>query len=222
MSADIPLKFRIWSTALYSPVELSHALSLLNVSHSVSVNRLRKDKIVNLHHSQPRWVRIINDIDGAKSEDHNLICGAMSKLALTNIPKFPDLDLGSALRFVLTSERMTRVEVKKSEYMDYVNLIAKPSVLNIIQTKLYKIQPYDLRKKTQKIIIEFFNSKISEQQAIRFLNRSYKTDSIVELLAKGNELRAAVLKLKSGSETAESISTRTGIPTFELLYLNRN
>jgi hypothetical protein len=171
--------------------------------------------------AQPRWVRIINDLTKAKAEDYNIFCASMSELELTNIPLIPKLELNLALQSVLQSEKLTKVDQRKLNPLDYVDLVAKPSLLNKIQTEVYKIQPYSLRKQVQSSILGFFNSTMSEHKLLNFLKRSYKTEGLIELIKQGHNLRDAVTRLRNGYESVEVIATDTNIPTFELLYLNR-
>jgi hypothetical protein len=98
-------------------------------------------------------------------------------------------------------------------------MVAKPSLLNFIQTEMYKINPYALRKQTQAMILQFFNSQVATTTMIRFLQRSLKQDTLIPLIYQGVPLREAVARLKN--ETIEDVAKTSGYSTFELLYLSK-
>ena len=205
---------------MYSTWEISYALAGLRVSHSIAAEEQTKaDHVIALGFPQPNWVHVSPDPRRIKVDSHNFICAPFSLLKLTNIPQFPKIELELGLRTMLQSRVVTEVRMKRISALEYVDQVAKPSLLNKIQTEIYKIQPYSLRKDTQRLMLQFFNSKVSERTALHALRRSYKTEGLIPYVKGGHNLRAAVARLKY--ETVEAVAADTDLPTFELLYLSR-
>lgn len=209
----------VWATAEHSLFELADTLDRLNVSYSVK--HAGKETIVNNGHSQPKWVHLSSDLKSIKKNSVNFISSSYAELSLTNYPLFghqPNL-YEHMKKMLVNPAGLEELIVRKMAAMDYVNSIAKPSLLNKIQTVIYKIQPYSLRKETQALVLDYFCSRISERKMLHTLRRSFKTAGLIPLIEQGSKMRNAVAQL--GSSTVEIISEQTGIPTFELLYLSK-
>lgn len=212
------MKYSIYGTPSYSTWEISEALRYLNVSHSIidSSGKLLK---INMKRAQPKWVHVSLGTDNKRKDSVNFIVSSFGELGLTNIPLFPNTSLEVALKTMLIENKSIELKIRKMGPSDYVEMITKPSLLNLIQTQLYKIQPYSLRKEAQTLILKFFNSKLGERQLMDFLKRNFKTESLIPLIKEGKGLREAVATLTETN--VEEVSKRTGYPTFELLYLRR-
>lgn len=212
----------VFATPLYSSWQLSDALTQLRVSHSVCAKRKTQPPMVrNLRRQQPRWVHVTTDVRDIKSGSVNFITASYAELSLTNYPRLrEDLgDIDATLRHALNNLVSTVPRVESRQPMDYVNEVSKPSLLNNIQTQLYKIQPYSLRKETQASVLSYFASKTSRNKIVRELERSFKTTGLIPLIDEGAKLRDAVARLKQ--EPLELVAEQTGISTFDLLYLSK-
>jgi hypothetical protein len=212
----------VFATPVYSLWQLSDALGQLRVSHSVYTQRKTQPPLVrNLRRPQPKWVHVTSDVRDIKSRSVNFITASYAELSLTNYPKLrEDLgDLDSALRHALNNLVSIVPRVDTKQPMDYVNEVSKPSLLNSIQTQIYKIQPYSLRKETQALVLGYFASTISRNKVVRALERSFKTAGLIPLMDEGYGLRAAVARLKQ--EPLEVVAEQTDISTFDLLYLSK-
>lgn len=208
----------VWATAEHSLFELADTLDKLNVSYSVKHGG--KETVVNNGHSQPKWVHLSSDLTSIKKNSVNFISSSYAELSLTNYPMFSSPNLYEHMKSMLVNPaRLEEVIVRKMGVMDYVNSIAKPSLLNKIQTVIYKIQPYSLRKETQALVLDYFCSRISERKMLHTLRRSFKTAGLIPLIEQGSKMRDAVAQV--ASIPVELISEQTGIPTFELLYLSK-
>jgi hypothetical protein len=169
--------------------------------------------------SQPRWVHIGADPRDLRKGSVNFIVASHAELSRTNYPLLTSADPESVCSALL-SATMVVPTIKVMKAMDFVNEVSKPSVLNGIQTHVYKIQPYSLRKEVQGLIIGYFQSKVSKQTMTRSLQRSFKTEPLIPLLLAAANIRDAVAMLK-GSDV-DTVSQLTGVQTFELLYLSKD
>lgn len=212
------MKYRIWASALHSPVQVSYALSELGVSHTLNSGgrkmRVTKAKV------QPYAVHVTTVLRDYRANTVNFIVSSGAELATTNYPRLKDkLDIVEAVREALLSEKSVVPTVKVVSPMDYVHQVAKPSLLNKIQTQIYKIQPYGLRKQTQQLVLAYMASKITKAQIKKALSDNLKHEALLPLILSADSLRDAVARLPA--ETAEAVAADTGHPTFELLYLSK-
>lgn len=220
---DQPKTCICWATPRFSVWELSNALSNLQVSHSFRVTNLTDPTVVNRGKPQPMWVHVTPNIADVQEGSVNFISAAYAVIGMSNIPTFPDPDqynLELALKVMLESRRPpTKISVNEPRALDYVAMVSKPSLLNEIQTLIYKIQPYSLRKETQAMVLRFFQGKISRNAIVYFLRKSFKTAELISPIERGSTLREAVAASKV--ESVEAVAKRTGISTFDLIYLGK-
>ena len=215
-------KVRVFGTALYSPCDISAALARLRVSHAVAIAPTKGvgRRVIRNHYGfeQPLWVHVSNT-PVLQPQAINLISLSFSELNTTNFPRFPAMSIDEGMVQVLESNVQVVPKIECYSPMDYVNMVAKPSLLNFIQTELYKINPYALRKETQGMILKFFNSQVPVKTMVEFLQKSLRQDTLVPLLHQGLPLRDAVARL--GKETVEEVARTSGYSTFDLLYLSK-
>ena len=210
-------KCSVYCTSWYSPLEISHTLSKLSVSHTINVGR--KIRFVNRKREQPLAVHVTQDVKDTR-KGVNFIVAAAAELELTNYSALPaDMPLIDTLLDALIEAKMIIPKVVRRTSMDYVNLVAKPSLLNKIQTEIYRIQPYQLHKQTQLIVLDYFNSRVSVRQLKTLLADNLKHAALLQLLLKATSLRDAVARLKK--ESLEDVAATSGHPTFELLYISK-
>lgn len=208
---------RIYATSFHSVFDISDGLRRLKVSHSV-VNRGRI-KHVDLGFKQKLPVRVGNDVNSWDPKSVNFIVSSMAEISLTNFPRLGTGDVQEDLSTALNSGPSVIPCVKTMGMHDYVNWLAKPSILNKIQTEVYKIQPYSLRKQTQALVLDFFNSRISVKRMLASLQDNMKHDGLASCIPDAVYLRDAVARLQT--EDLTKVSLETGVPTFELLYLSK-
>ena len=206
---------RVFGTSMYSLVGLSRALKALRVSHTISVGT--KVQYINCGMPQPSPVFLSNSLKKCRAGAVNFIVVSAAQLDLTNCRRLKAIPLLDSLKQALQCQPGLPLEVKKLAAMDYVNLIAKPSKLNLIQTGLLGIQPYELRKQANSAIVRYFRGVASARQVKPLMQRSPRLKELWEVVQSYEELRTAVARL--ADETPEKISEDTGIPTFELLYI---
>lgn len=211
------MTYRIYGTSKHSPLQISHALSALRVSHTLTVNR--ETRIVNKKRPQPRAVHVTDELAGYRKGAVNFIVASLAELGMTNYMPLAYQDLTDALKCALLSDSTINPKITKLSELDYVNLVAKPSLLNKIQTEIYKIQPYALRKQTQQTVLDYLNSRVSKKGLRDALSNNLKHETLLPLVLSAESLRNAVARLDK--ETPEEIAADTGHPTFELLYLSK-
>lgn len=211
-------RFRIWSTFMLSPLALSDELRSLNVSHKVDLGSRQKAQ-VDCGFAQPRAVIITVWQKGVPKyvEDAvNFIVAPQGMLKATNFPLLKDL---AGVKAALLSPRAIKPVVELPSPLGYVDAVAKPSILNKIQTQIYHIQPYKFRKEVQALVLAYMNSKVSTARLKRELKDNLKCELLLRLLIEASAHREAVARLKN--QSVEQVALETGIPTFELLYLSK-
>lgn len=208
--------YRIYGTARYSTWELSNTLRSLRVSHTVTTGK--KTLRVALGHPQPRAVHVTDELEGYRKGAVNFIVSSLAQLQTTNYLPLSG-NVAEAVKAALLSKATITPEVKKLTALDYVNMVAKPSLLNKIQTEIYRITPYALRKQTQQVVLDYMNSRLSKKGVKEKLSSNLKLEGVLELVLSADSLRNAVARLPN--ESVEQVAADTGHPTFELLYLSK-
>lgn len=214
----------VFCTSSYSPMEISISLRRLNVSHTR--NTLGTVKRVDRKLDQPMPVHVTDVVTDFRPQTVNFIVAAKAELSLTNFVDLSTIsnssgDLDSLLVRALTNPKLIEPKVRTMSHMDYVHLVAKPSLLNKIQTEVYKIQPYALRKQAQSLVLDYLNSRVSDRQLKQAMSDNLKLEAILPMVLEARSLRDAVSRLKAGKETVEEVAIATGHPTFELLYISK-
>lgn len=221
---------------LASPFDVSTSLADLGISHSLASNTLRSELSEKEHaEEQPAWPIILPSIKFVtrytcdRRHQILLICDSLAQLSLTNIRILDPRDIHYSLKRALEHavknpfERDWKLETTEPTFEQYVKSATKPSFLNGIQTELYKITPYDLRKQVQGLVIGYLAGVESRTKLYAKLNSSYKLDRIKELLndPKCGQLKHAVQMYTKGGDV-EVIAMETSCPTFEILYLSKS
>lgn len=207
----------VYATSLYSPVEISYELRRLKVSHTLATKAFSQE--VLLGKPQPKSVYVGDSITNIKKGSVNFIVSSLAELQCTNYTRLGNDNLTEALKDALISQVKVVPTVKPMTDMDYVNAVAKPSILNKIQTEVYRINPYALRKQTHAVVLEYLNSRMSKRKLKEIMSRNLKQEALLPLLLSADSLRDAVARL--GKESVEAVAEATGHPTFELLYLSK-
>lgn len=225
--------------------QLSKTLRALNVSHSVVSGKygLPKPKLVyNLGYEQPVWVTIV---DGLKSARHHLlvkkkrqillIVDSESLLKFSNCRIAPSCDrLEDSVVDALLGASVDRkdpfvVKIEEPSMDDFVHMATKPSFLNHIQTAVYKISNYPVRKEIQKQIIKSLYGTSSIRASLQVLGSSLKYESLLCLMQdpQAVKLREAVQEFrpilaKDNKADPEVIAKRYGFESFEIMYVVRS
>jgi hypothetical protein len=153
------------------------------------------------------------------------VCDSPSALSQCNVLCITECTterLSAALKLATAQPVPEGWKLQRNEptILDYVQTATKPSYLNHIQTALYRITPYALRKDVQYTTIAFLDGQISLKTLRVKLKSNYKLAELLELVGdpKAEELRRAVARFKATNmldETAKEFN----VETFEILYV---
>jgi hypothetical protein len=155
------------------------------------------------------------------------MASSFSQLAETNIPlmRRPDQVLeGSELEFMLkeclTSTRLVSLETATTSVVDFIHMVAKPSLLNKIETEIHRISPYPFRKEVKKTILDYFNGRIGISVVSKLLRKSLKLDALHGFMWSNDAmlLKQGVEAVAQGQDP-EAVGLRLNVPTFDILYL---
>lgn len=210
-------QLHIWATPFYAPMEISDALSRLRISHSIGTRTKRR--VVSKGYAQPKLVHVGTTLDSLVLEAVNFITAPASQIELTNYPMFPSITLEDALKVMLTSPRKIQPKVTKLTEVDYVDMVAKPSLLSKIQSAILRIQPYDLRKECNAMVLAYLNHEVGERKLKPYLNKSYKFEALKDLLGLAGDLREGTRLIQAGGDS-QVVADSLGLPAFDLNYIN--
>lgn len=219
---------------LASPMDVSNALSSLNVSHGMVSSSLRSE-VSEVHHGlkQPSWpivlpsVKAVQRFKASRKSQILFICDSLAQLSLCNVRvmKPQDLKVGlvAALEYAIENPVTWKLEMRTISFDEYVTANTKPSFLNGVQTELYRITPYDLRKSAQAVVIGYLAGAESRKNLMAKLNSSYKLDRLKALLTdpKCTELKEAVAEYGK-TQNVELAAEKYKVATFEILYLSKS
>lgn len=218
-----------------SPLQVSNELSALRVSHSIHGIALRttvdRPTIKHTSHEQPYWVIIVHRVANIRKVQINrpcvlLVCDAYAQLQTCNVGVFPFTGLQDSLQQALVNATSHPVQggwklIQRSPTIDdYVNTATKPSYLNHLQSALYRILPYGLRKEVQALTIGYLAGVTSKSRLIEKLKSSFKLDELRTLLKdpKAGELREAVALFRKNNDLDLTVK-ETKFESFEILYV---
>lgn len=211
---------RVWATGNHSVWDISSTLVRLGVTHTVDpVEKHRQPMKYGPGKPQPIAVHVSPHATSIRSGAVNFISASVAELADTNFLPFPCAELDVALKKMLRSNGGVIPAIRTRSAGDYVDVLATPSILNHIQTEVYRIQPYSLRKEVQALVIKFFNSEVSIRDTNKVLEKSIKTERLKPIFKQALPLREAVAMMKCSP--VEAVAKATGFSTFELLYLTK-
>lgn len=213
--------------------EVSEILHSLRVGHTV-VERQRQYVRHNGGLEQPGWPVLLPNIGMIKryacKRDLQIlfVCDSRSALKTCNLGLINPVDIGLNLRKALehaiaAPTPMWQLVSKEMSFAEYVAHATKPSFLNDLQTEFYSINPYDLRKEVQALVIAYLANVESKAKMKAKLDTSHKLARLRQLVndPKCDALRAAVAKVQRG-ESEQMVALATGFETFELLYIARS
>jgi hypothetical protein len=220
-----------------SPWELSTTLSNLNISHTITSNHKAID-VDGLSAEQPAWPVILPLEDVAKFKATRnptilFVTGSRSALAETNLnnclwehgDNIHTLD--QTLRMILRAAHMhpTDWTYRRNALaiQDYVQIASKPSFLTLIQTAIYKINPYATRKEVQNLCIAYLTGRVTKTKLRQTLKSNWKFETLLGIMEsdKASELKSAIERCTVLSD-AEQVAKETGFAQFEITYCIRS
>lgn len=221
----IPRVQRICGTHRYSPLQLSEAVSALNLTHLVYRAHSSTKTVLRRRIGEGEASVLIADgLNSIRRKRRGLVIVTAPKaeLALTNIPQLESDDLVADIRAHL-KRAPVELDIHVASVMDFVNVAVRPSILTDIQTTLYRISNTQLRKAAQVALVRTLDSKHSVTKLIRDLSANLYTAPLSELARHPDfeALRAAVLRFRQGEDSL-SIELSTKFTSFDILYVARS
>ena len=188
----------------------------------------------SINNGQPAWIVVADSLQAAlrlpelQTDYILIICDSdvALKSSNANYVEYKDNNtIKTILKLSLKSKLPNnwKLTVVEDNIMGYVKIASKPSFLNFIQTEIYRITPYALRKNVQGLVIAYLDSNVPFKTLKSKLQSSYKLNTLLELAAdsKALNLRKAVAAFKS-SKNLEATALEYGVETFEILYVTRS
>lgn len=220
-----------------SLIKVSEQFIALNISHSIlTKNKLQVvERVVDLGVTQPAWpvlmdtLSCVNRVLINRSPQILFVCDSLSSIELCNISQIKTDDLKSTLRKALIYAVANPIEngwvltSKEPSLEEYVKAVTKPQILNEIQTLLYKIAPYALRKEVQAMVISYLAGDLQQSVLRAKLQSSYKLTDILNICfdAKAENLRKAVIAFNK-CKNIDLVSSEYNIHSFQILYITRS
>lgn len=223
--------FGIYHKSCY---EVCQALDYLNFSYEIYGKKFNEYKRVSNEKSLINIIVVdsVNRASKVRADDAMMIvCDSQPALAKTNANK--TLYPGEKLRLALTkavsfciakqknNSKQITFTIKQTSLNDILKVATTYSFLNGIQTALYKITPYKLRKQTQTNVISYFYGDLNYTNLEAYLNSSSKLATISDLCKdpKARELRQACIAARKNPKFVEKIAKSNGFASFELMYV---
>lgn len=170
---------------------------------------------------------VADSIDRAKkikSKDNRilLVCDAKSALERTNCTLLTIDDLHAVVELAKTSCEKAEFVFKPWTLNEILEVATTYVFLNSIQTALYKITPYSLRKDVQKTVIAYFYGAVDKHKLNILLESSKKLQGIYDLCNcdEADRLRLACIEaIKSPIAERVAICKKYGFEEFEIVYI---
>jgi hypothetical protein len=160
------------------------------------------------------------------------VCDARAALSTSNISQvlWPEhrglMEVTAAVKQALIAANSLthdwQIVVNEPTIEDYVNIATKPSFFNHVQSAMYRITPYNLRKEVNLMCVAYLAGSVSITALKRKLKSSHKLDQLLTLMdsEKARELREAVGRARR--DNVEIVAHETGFEQFEILYVLRS
>ena len=104
---------------------------------------------------------------------------------------------------------------------DTIKRMSKHTLLDVMQTALYKIHNYPLRKEALANLLGYLNGDIAENTLVRFAKGNEKTLFMVEMPKTLEKLRTSVLHVRKTNMPENKVpyyAKTVGLESFEILY----
>jgi len=125
-----------------------------------------------------------------------------------------------ALEYAVANPIEWKLAVVEPTLDEYVKHATKPSFLNDVQTEIYRITPYDLRKAVQSEVIAYLGGLLGYRKLMARLNSSHKLTKIKTLVLapKCAVLKDAITAYRHGQDLKE-VAEAYKVETFEIMYI---
>lgn len=223
-----------------SPHQLSTVLQSLKMSHSLvgGSKRTLHMTVNGLCKEQPVWPIVVDRVRSVPKVRVDMdravyfVCDARAALSTSNTSQvlWPEhrglMDITAAVKQALIAANSLTHDwqfvVNEPTIEDYVNIATKPSFFNHVQSAMYRITPYNLRKEVNLMCVAYLAGSVSVTALKRKLKSSHKLEQLLGLMdsQKARDLRDAVAQARR--ENVEIVARDTGFEQFEILYVLRS
>lgn len=224
--------YGIYHKSLY---EVSQTLSQLKLCFSIYGAKFNQYKKVSFKKRQVVPIYLVESLKRAERL-HDLepglmiICDSTAALKRSNTSKllYPGIKLKQAISKAYSecnakrkSNKLVQLNTTPLRLQEVLKVATTYSFLNGIQTALYKITPYSLRKETQQIIISYFYGDLSYSKLIDHLKSSSKLKTLLTVCKdkQAKLLRQACIEAIDNPAKIESIAKASGFASFEIAYI---
>lgn len=216
---------------LASPLQLSATLTNLNVSHVVVDSSLQaRPTLKDVAKRQPAWPIVLPSVQALRrfrlpyERQVLYVCGSLAELQETNLRVIRDwrLHLTASLRHAVVSPFNSQWVpiIREQPIEDYVKTATKESFLNLVQTAIYELTPYDLKKTVQLMVVSYLAGELKWRPLQQKLNSSYKLERLKALMSDPQcaVLKAAIVEYRKSS-LEEIVAKQFGVEPFDILYV---
>ena len=209
-------------------IDISHELSILKYPHTIIGKNLKDKKVIN---NARKYICPIYLVDGIKQLSKvplgcfSIIVDCKVRLERSNCDIIDiKTNFKKALRHYLSlyrndTERKTLLE-KNITLKEVADVATSYSFLNDVQSHIYKITPYDFRKKVQHAIISYFYGSMTIASLKDLLSQHNKLAEIRKkcFSQEANKFKKAIRMYKDCKDE-NKVSAETGFATFDILYI---
>lgn len=219
--------------------EICQTLSQMNKSYEIYGKKFNEYKQVLAKSTRQVFpIYVVDSLKRAKklisrntlSSGLMIICDSHPALQKTNTSKllYPGIKLKQAIAKAIAeckdkkqNKKHVQLQVDALKLKEVLKVATTYSFLNGIQTALYKITPYSLRKNTQIAIISYFYGDLPYTRLITHLESSNKLKTLLELCKdkQAKALREACIEARQNPEKVEKIAKASGFASFEIVYI---
>lgn len=218
-----------------APMFISRALSRLTITHLTcgydsSIFKYRTTRTKAPCVEPPALPVICVGLDSIrkfKSKYHRhvlFVCDSNEQLKHTNLKPLPGKETDALIERVKSGllapwDSGLEITVDEPSLLEYVDKASKPSLLRDIQTLVYKINPYALRKDIQFVVMLYLSGKISRKAAFTEIALCSRSRELQELLqSPASQILIKALK-KAQDLPTQQVADEFGIDVFDLNFV---
>ena len=224
--------YGIYHKSLY---EICQTLSQMKKNYDIYGEKFNEYKRVKHSSRQAFPIYIVQSLKRAKRLSNlesglMIICDSHPALRKANASKllYPGIKLKQALYKAISecstrkaNKKFIKLKVEPLKLKEVLKVATTYSFLNGIQTALYKITPYSLRKSSQTAIISYFYGDLPYNKLMQHLESSEKLKTLLNLCKdkQAKALREACIEAVQNPTKLEKIAKASGFASFEILYI---
>lgn len=224
--------YGIYHKSLY---EVCQTLSQINRSYDIYGEKFNEYKHIKSSKKQSIPIYAVQSLKRAQKLSKlkpglMIICDSYPALKKSNVSKllYPGFKLKQAIYKAINEckerkrlDKKIALKVEPLRLKEVLKTATTYSFLNGIQTALYKITPYSLRKQSQIAIISYFYGDLPYNKLILHLESSAKLKTLLDLCKdkQAKALREACIEARHNPNKLEKIAKASGFASFEIVYI---